>query len=226
MEALLVGGELFLIDGMTYQLRKIGFDAVAAGSPSTAMAALDRNVPDLVVIVAESVAAWTPTALAGLRRSDKPLILIGDPTDKRHADVASAVLPDEILTLPLAPALLTRRVELLTWRKCGQRVPPPTPAVVGDLVVDPLRFEVRTPTRREPLTLREVEVLYCMALHAGEYLTPAKLTACVWLLPETAKTRSVLRSCISLLRTKVEDDPRNPRHLLTKPSVGYALRAI
>lgn len=66
-----------------------------------------------------------------------------------------------------------------------------------------------------------VEVLLCLAEHAGETVSKNELLRRVW--PETFVTDDVLTRCISELRKAFADDPKEPHVIQTIPKKGYRL---
>ena len=66
-------------------------------------------------------------------------------------------------------------------------------------------------------------VLVCLALHAGEVVTRDQFVAHVW--QGHLVSDEVLSRCISLLRTRLGDNPREPRFIQTVPKIGYRLIA-
>jgi adenylate cyclase len=77
-----------------------------------------------------------------------------------------------------------------------------------------------TTVRLEP---KVMDVLLCLAQHAGETLPRETLLRAVW--PETFVTDDVLTHSISELRHAFEDDAREPRIIETIPKRGYRLIA-
>ena len=94
---------------------------------------------------------------------------------------------------------------------------------VGPWLVQPSLNTVSrngTPMR---LTLKAMEVLVCLAEHAGESVPKEELLQIVW--RETFVTDDVLVGSISELRRVFEDDAREPRFIQTIPKRGYRLIA-
>ena len=94
---------------------------------------------------------------------------------------------------------------------------------VGPWVVEPSLNSISckgTTVRLEP---KVMEVLICLARHAGETLPKETLFDTVW--PNTFVTDDVLKHAISELRRAFEDDAREPRIILTIPKRGYRLVA-
>lgn len=70
------------------------------------------------------------------------------------------------------------------------------------------------------LTPTEYDLLAYLALNAGRVLTHSSILEHVWGWAESNNIE-YLRVYMMQLRKKLEDDPRNPRYLLTEPGVGY-----
>jgi DNA-binding response OmpR family regulator len=125
---------------------------------------------------------------------------------------------DDYLVKPFAMAELLARVRALARRPAGLRGPD---LRVADLVLDPLRREVRRGGRRLELTAREYTLLQTLMRHAGEPLSRAALLDAVWG-EESEPYGNVVDLYIHYLRTKTER--YGPRLIQTVRGVGYALR--
>jgi DNA-binding winged helix-turn-helix (wHTH) protein/Tol biopolymer transport system component len=94
---------------------------------------------------------------------------------------------------------------------------------IGEWLVEPDLSTVSrngTSTRLEP---KVMEVLVCLASHAGAPVSKEKLLQTVW--PETFVTDDVLTRCISELRKALDDDTKEPQFIQTIPRKGYRLVA-
>ena len=74
------------------------------------------------------------------------------------------------------------------------------------------------------LTPTEYEILKTLATHAGKVLTHTILLQKVWG-PDQHQDLAKLRVFMNQLRRKIENDPSQPRYILTEPGVGYRFRA-
>jgi two-component system KDP operon response regulator KdpE len=70
------------------------------------------------------------------------------------------------------------------------------------------------------LTRKEFDILHCLMSHAGRVVTYAKLLTAVWG-ADCREEVEYLRTFVRQLRKKIEDDPSNPKYLLTDVYVGY-----
>lgn len=90
-----------------------------------------------------------------------------------------------------------------------------------ELTVDLGRREVRIMGEEVKLSPKEYDLLRTLAEYAGRVVTHRRLLLAGWGDPEADP--QYLRSYIALLRQKLEEDPAEPRLVLTEPGVGYRL---
>src|SRR5258708_6383042 len=91
---------------------------------------------------------------------------------------------------------------------------------IGDIELEPIRRLVRKNATLVRLTPTEFDLLHYLMLHAGLPLAHARLLGAVW----GAEYRSeleYLRTYVRQLRKKLEDNPAEPKYLLTEPYYGY-----
>ena len=91
----------------------------------------------------------------------------------------------------------------------------------NELSVDFSRREVRLMGEEMKLSPKEYELLRSLAEHSGQVVTHRRLLLAGWGDPNADP--QYLRSYIALLRQKLEEDPAEPRLILTEPGVGYRL---
>ena len=90
---------------------------------------------------------------------------------------------------------------------------------VGPWLVEPSLNIVSRNGAAVHLEPKVMEVLVCLATHAGEVLPKEELLKAVW--PDTFVTEDALKRCISELRRVFEDDAREPRVIQTISKRGY-----
>lgn len=130
---------------------------------------------------------------------------------------------DDYVTKPFHIRELTARVRAAVRR--AQAVEDNTNAVIriGDIELDPARREVRKAGNFIRLTPKEFDLLHYLMAHAGLPITHGRLLNAIWGL-EYGDEVEYLRTFIRQLRKKIEDDPGNPRYLLTDVQIGYRFR--
>ncbi|MCK4494958.1 MAG: winged helix-turn-helix transcriptional regulator, partial [Candidatus Aminicenantes bacterium] len=92
----------------------------------------------------------------------------------------------------------------------------------GKVSIDFKRFEARRAGKILNMSRKEFGVIRLLTARAGEVVTRDELLDEVWGYDQYPTTRTV-DNHIALLRTKLEEDPSKPRHLLTVHGVGYKL---
>jgi two-component system, OmpR family, KDP operon response regulator KdpE len=98
-----------------------------------------------------------------------------------------------------------------------------SPIVNGEIELDPNRRTVRKRGSLLRLTPKEFELLYYLMKHQGRPVAHTALLRAVWG-EDCALQTEYLRTFVSQLRKKLEDDPTDPRYLLTELSFGYRFR--
>ena len=92
--------------------------------------------------------------------------------------------------------------------------------MVGGLLLDSSRYLVQKKGRTLHLTPKEFKLLHNLMIHAGKPVSHANLLRSVWG-TRYGCDRGYLRIYVRTLRIKIEDDPSNPKYLLTEPYIGY-----
>jgi DNA-binding response OmpR family regulator len=130
---------------------------------------------------------------------------------------------DDYVTKPFSVPELLARIRAIIRRiqkaKAGDL---PNDLKIGDVAIDFKCFEARKRDEVLDMSRKEFGVLRLLAARAGEVITRDELLDEVWGYDQYPTTRTV-DNHIALLRTKLEDDPSKPRHLLTVHGVGYKL---
>jgi two-component system KDP operon response regulator KdpE len=186
---------------------------VDAGSRKPDLIVVDLGLPDGDgVSFIREVRGW----------STVPVIVLSarvEETDKIEALDAGA---DDYLTKPFGVRELLARVRAAVRRHSQ---PPGDPAKVvrfGDIEVDPVARAVRRRGESVHLTPVEYRLLSLLLANAGKVLTQRHILREVWG-PSHVEDSHYVRVQMGHLRRKLEDDPAQPRHLITETAVGYRL---
>jgi len=99
------------------------------------------------------------------------------------------------------------------------------PIVINEIEMDPVRRTVRKNGALLRLTPKEFELLHYLMKHPGRPVAHTALLQAVWG-EDYALQTEYLRTFVSQLRKKLEDDPSDPRYLLTELSFGYRFRDV
>jgi len=130
---------------------------------------------------------------------------------------------DDYLTKPFAMMELLARIEALLRRAATSMVPSassPDRYQFGGLCVDFRRTTVTRNKKRVDMSAREFKLLRYLIEHPGATISRDELLNEVWGYNTLTTTRTV-DVHISLLRQKIEDDPRHPKSIVTIHGFGY-----
>lgn len=173
---------------------------------------LDLGLPDVDGIeVIQRVREW----------SSVPIIILsarGQENDKIAALEAGA---DDYVQKPFSVGELIARVRVALRHAARQAQPSPDSAIVaGDITIDLVCRSVTRGGQHVHLTPIEYKLLTTLARHAGLVLTHRQLLRDVWG-PGHAEDSTYLRMFVRQLRQKLEENPSQPKHLLTEVGIGY-----
>lgn len=96
--------------------------------------------------------------------------------------------------------------------------------VVGELELDLLKFILRKRGRIVPLTPAEMKIVVKLMSAPGRVYTKAQLYACIGGEFYESDDNTMMVH-ISNIRSKIEDDPSNPRYIKTVRGLGYKIEA-
>lgn len=130
---------------------------------------------------------------------------------------------EDYITKPFGLAELLARVRAVLRRgqiSRDEQTPAITSLSTGDLNIDSGTREVHKSGKLLNLTATEFDVLWCLVAAQGQVLSREDIQNHVWG-PEHHGTLRTIDNFLLQLRSKLEDDPTAPNHLLTVRGVGY-----
>lgn len=223
-KVLIVDDEPKIVRFVKTALNLAGYDVITAGTGQLAQKMAETERPDLIVLDLGLPDIDGFQVLRELRTySTIPIIILtarDDEKDKVHGLELGA---DDYLTKPFGIRELEARLQAVLRRV--NWLPQPddmTEFKLYDLEVDFRRHHVRLKTKEVHLTPTEYELLRVIIQNSGQVLLHGDLLSRVWG-EEYRNDLAILRVNVSRLRQKLEEDPRQPRYILTVSGVGYTL---
>ncbi len=156
------------------------------------------------------------------RISDVPIVMVTARADTHDVVAGLEAGADDYLTKPFAPKELSARIRALL-RRARSTEPGGAHLRFGDLEIVPDEGVVRRSGRDAHLTKTEFRLLVELASSPGRVFSREVLLERVWGYGYFGDGRLV-DVHIRRLRTKVEADPANPRHVVTVRGLGYKLQ--
>jgi two-component system KDP operon response regulator KdpE len=130
---------------------------------------------------------------------------------------------DDCMIWPLAERELSVRLRSAIRRFHASAVRTRESLVIGDIALDPIRHRATKSGSDIALTPTEFGVLEMLMRQPGIPISHSALVSAIWGL-EAKANREHLRVIICALRKKLEDDPSEPRYLITHACFGYCFR--
>ena len=220
---LIVDDEPRIRDSVRMNLELDGFQVYEATNGQEALDEVRRRLPDLVVMDVMMPEMDGFEALRALRKvSAVPVIMLTVKADERDVVHGLSLGADDYVAKPFSPTVLLSRIKAVLRRAETPPQAPPTREVRVDerLMVDFDRHEVWKDGEKVQLRPTEFRLLYHLASNPGVVMTHETLLSRVWG-PEYRDASHYVRLYINYLRQKLEDDPANPRYILTERGVGY-----
>ena len=209
---------------VSFGMQQPSWEVIAASDGEEAIAALEREQPALVLL---DVGLPDMDGFEVLRQirlfSDMPVIMLTVHDDELSKVRGLELGADDYITKPFSHLELLARVRAVLRRTQVLSLVHEEPFIGGDLSVDFARREVMRRGELVTLTTTEYRLLCHLVRNAGQVLPHETLLARVWGREYTDEI-NYLKVYVSRLRAKLEDDPRNPQHILTEHGVGYWFR--
>ena len=199
-----------------------GYSIDEAASAEEGLERFTRRAAQLVLIDVMLPGADGFELCRSLRRtSDVPVIMVTARSDSHDVVAGLEAGADDYVAKPFVPKELSARVRALLRRVHGASAP--ECLAFGDLEVLPEAGIVRVAGEEVSLTRTEFRLLCELAVSAGRVLTREMLLERVWGYDYFGDGRLV-DVHVRRLRTKVEREPADPRHIVTVRGLGYKLQ--
>lgn len=172
---------------------------------------LDLGLPDIEgKDVVRQVREW----------SQVPIIILTARDQEQEKVETLDAGADDYITKPFGVSELMARMRV-SLRRAARDAEEPV-ITCGGLKMDLAQRRVTVGNREVKLTPTEYDLLKELVQHAGKVLTHKQLLKTVWGNLHSEDTHYI-RVYIGQLRRKIEEDPTQPRYIISEPGVGYRL---
>jgi two-component system KDP operon response regulator KdpE len=221
---LAVDDEPQMLRTLRLNLTHHGFDVDGVETGTDALSALNRWHPDVILLdlMLPDVDGVEIVRQVRAQGNATRIVVLSARSNEHDKVLALDLGADDYLTKPFSMDELLARIRV-ALRHLG---PPSATAVhqFGDLHVDFVHRRVTVRDQEVKLSPTEWELLKELVSEPNRVLTHKTLLRRVWG-PAYGEEEHYLHVYVANLRKKIEADPRNPRHLVTEPGVGYRFRA-
>jgi DNA-binding response OmpR family regulator len=217
---LVVDDEPMVRDVLARYLAKDGFDVRLAEDGAQALDRFSEEPPDLVVLdlmlpVVDGLEVFRRMRAGG----HTPIIMLTAKGEETDRIVGLELGADDYVTKPFSPREVVARVRAVL-RRAVDRTSDGHVLTFDALSIDVRRREVRRHGDPVRLTRKEFDLLAFLASNPGVTFDRARLLEEVWDFAWDGDSSTVTVH-IRRLREKIEDDPAEPRRLLTVWGIGY-----
>ncbi len=223
---LIVDDEPTLREALTYSLSREGYSVRSAATSAEAFAKMERQMPNFIVLDLGLPDADGLDLCRQVRNhSSVPILMLTARQSEVDKIVGLEMGGDDYMTKPFSMRELLARVKAILRRSSHEAETKQTDIIeFGDIVIDRLAHRVTHKGQEITLTPLEFEMLSFLADNRGIVFSRETLLDRVWKYsyPEGSRTVDVH---MRWLRQKIEDDPANPRILVTVRGIGYKLEA-
>jgi two-component system response regulator ResD len=220
---LVVEDEPTIVEVVVRYLQREGFRTLTAGDGPSALAAVMRERPSLVVLDVMLPGFDGIELLRRLRANGSlPVVMLTARGEEIDRVVGLELGADDYVTKPFSPRELVARVKAVLRRSpaFASDGGSPPPLVAGELRLDPAARTVTLAGTPLTLTSREFDLLAFLLRHVNQVFTREQLLDQVWGYT-FAGDLSTVTVHIRRLREKIEQDPARPALLQTVWGVGY-----
>lgn len=222
IRVLLVDDEPSIRRALRTPLNELGFSTTEASRGEEALHLVQAETFDVVLLDVNMPGIGGMKTLARLRALAPrlPILMLTVVDGEEEKIEALECGADDYITKPFSIRECVARIRSAVRRAQTPQRNEDAPLLIGELQVLPARRIVNRSGRPIHLTRKEYDILYYLMTHAGRAVTYGKLLTSVWG-AEYRQEVDYLRTFVRQLRKKIEDDPSNPKYLLTDAYVGY-----
>ncbi|KRN04858.1 DNA-binding response regulator [Holzapfeliella floricola DSM 23037 = JCM 16512] len=224
---LVVDDEKPISDIIKFNLKKENYDVVVAYDGEEAVAQVEAEKPDLIILdLMLPKMDGIEVAREVRKKYNMPIIMVTAKDSEIDKVLGLEIGADDYVTKPFSNRELVARVKANLRREItssSEEEPEQKMIKVGDLIINLDAYSVSKNDEKIDLTHREFELLHYLAAHIGQVMTRENLLQTVWSYDYFGDVRTV-DVTVRRLREKIEDDPSKPQYLVTRRGVGYFMK--
>lgn len=217
----LLEDDLSLINGLSFALKKQGYEVTVARTTREADALWAKETYDLAVLDVSLPDGSGFDFCRRLRETSKvPVLFLTAADEETDIIMGLDIGGDDYMTKPFKLAIFLSRINALI-RRSENFSSTPTELVSNDIRVNLIKGEVYKKGQLLDLTASEYKLLCLFLENPDCILSPEQILGKLWDCNESYIDNNSLTVYIRRLRTKIEDDPGEPKRIVTVRGMGY-----
>lgn len=227
---LVVDDEKPISDIIKFNLTKEGFEVDTAYDGEEAVKKVNEINPDLMILDLMLPKKDGLEVAREVRQThDMPIIMVTAKDTEFDKVLGLEMGADDYVTKPFSNRELVARVKAnlrrrdIVQKQVDENENENKNITIGNLVIMPDAYIVEKDGQKIELTHREFELLHYLASHMGQVMTREHLLQTAWSYDYFGDVRTV-DVTVHRLREKIEDNPIQPKILVTRRGVGYYVK--
>ena len=223
MKILVVDDEALLVKGIRFNLQNEGYEVITGSDGLEAVRLVREQNPDLLVLDVMMPNMDGLTACSKIREfSDIPIILLTAKVDDMDKLIGFDHGADDYLTKPFNILELKARIRALLRRSraAEHKNAPGNTLTIGSITLDLDARNAYHSGQLADLTAKEFDVVEFLMRNPNRVYSREALLDTIWAYEYRSDIRTV-DVHIRRLREKLEDNPAEPKYIMTKWGVGY-----
>ncbi|QKJ24921.1 response regulator transcription factor [Aquiluna borgnonia] len=218
---LVVEDEINLREPLVYLLQREGYDVIEAEDGNAALELFQSMGADLVLLDLMLPGLSGNEVCRAIRaESSVPVIMVTAKDTEIDKVVGLEIGADDYVTKPYSTRELLARMKAVLRRGAEPQVAEFGVLKAGPVVMDIERHVVTVNGEKVQMPLKEFELLELLMENVNRVLTRGQIIDRVWGSNYFGDTKT-LDVHVKRIRSKIEEDPARPRHLLTVRGLGY-----
>ena len=226
MKILVVDDEELLVKGIRFNLMNEGYEIITGSNGLEAVALAQNQAPDLIILDVMMPEMDGLTACSKIRGfSDVPIILLTAKVEDMDKLMGFDHGADDYLTKPFNILELKARIRALLRRSraAEHKSQSANTLTIGSITLDLDARNAYRSGQLADLTAKEFDVVEFLMRNPNRVYSREALLDTIWAYEYRSDIRTV-DVHIRRLREKLEDNPAEPKYILTKWGVGYYFR--
>ena len=225
---LVVDDEQNIVDILRFNLEREGYEVISANDGGEALEKARSEAPDLILLDVMLPVMDGFEVLSEIRKTDRitPVIMLTAREEESDKILGLEIGADDYIVKPFSVRELLARVKTNIRRLAvlDSAEEAPTGGIrAGSLLLDEDKLcAAKENNELVPLTQREFDIIRFLAREPGKICSREELLSGVWNYDYYGDLRTV-DVAVRRLREKLEDDPANPKYIITRRGVGYYL---
>jgi DNA-binding response OmpR family regulator len=222
---LIVEDERAVARGLEYGLQAEGFETLWAANGQKALDLARSQYPDLILldIRLPDISGFDVCRQLRAEGGRQPILMLTARDDELDKVLGLELGADDYVVKPFSLREVISRIRALLRRAYGELATPSAGGQLsfGDVVLDPERLQVHRGGHQVYLTPTEFRLLRHLASNPDRPFGRSELIEAVWGYDSEISQDRTVDVHIRHLREKLEEDPADPRWLVTVRGIGY-----